>query len=195
MGQNIPNEKALFRGAKAYYSLGKFKTCMEKLVDLVRCNPKNAEAWAEIKRAKERLREEETGSYQFDSMHRQAAATPPLMDCATYIGPVVVRSSAGRGKGLFTTQPVKAGELLLCEKAFAYCYAGNDSSVGRSNTTILMNLSANTMCMGGQAHLITQVVQKIYHNPGSGEVFTDLHHGDYTPVKTHEVDGAPVVDT
>ena len=151
--------------------------------------------WAEIKRVRQRLREEETGWYQFDSMYRQAVATPPLVDCATYIGPVAVRNSAGRGKGLFTTQPVKAGELLLCEKAFAYCYAGDDSSIRRSNTTILMDLSTDTMCIGGQAHLITHVVQKIYHNPASAEVFTDLHHGDYTPVETREVDGAPVVDT
>ena len=168
---------------------------MEKLLVLVRGNPGNTEAWTEIRRVKQRLREEETGTYQFDSMYRQAAATPPLVDCATYIGPVAVHDSAGRGKGLFTTRQVQAGELLLCEKAFAYCYAGDDSSTGRSNTTVLMNLSTDTMCVGGQANLITQVVQKIYHNPTSAEVFNDLHHGDYTPVKTCEVDGAPVVDT
>ena len=40
MGQDVPNEKALFREAKAFYSLGKFKPCMEKLLVLVRYNPK-----------------------------------------------------------------------------------------------------------------------------------------------------------
>lgn len=188
-------EKPLFREAKALYSLGQFKACMERLLCLVRCNPKNTEAWAEIKRVKQRLREEDTGSYDFKSMYGQAAKTPPLVDCATYIGPVAVRDAGSRGKGLFTTQPVKAGELLFCEKAFAYCYAGSDSATGRSNTTVLMNLDNNTMCVGGQARLITQIVQKIYHNPSAGEVFTKLHHGDYAPVRTCEVDGAPVVDT
>jgi hypothetical protein len=189
------DEKPLFREAKALYSLGQFKACMERLLCLVRCNPKNTEAWAEIKRVKQRLREEDTGSYDFKSMYGQAAKTPPLVDCATYIGPVAVRDAGSRGKGLFTTQPVKAGELLFCEKAFAYCYAGSDSATGRSNTTVLMNLDNNTMCVGGQARLITQIVQKIYHNPSAGEVFTKLHHGDYAPVRTCEVDGAPVVDT
>ncbi|KAL7622158.1 hypothetical protein AAE478_007660 [Parahypoxylon ruwenzoriense] len=193
--KNLLSEKALFREAKALYSLGKFSPCLEKLSVLVRSNPKNSDAWAEIKRAKQRLREEETGSYQFSSMYKQANATPPLIDCATYVGSVAVRDSPGRGKGLFTTKRVRPGELLLCEKAFAYSYAGDDSPIGRSNTTVLVNLNSGTMCMGGQANLITQVVQKIYHNHVGAEIFTDLHHGNYAPVAISEVDGAPVVDT
>lgn len=168
---------------------------MDKLLVLVRCKPQNTEVWTEIKRVKQRLYEEETGLYQYAIMYKQIETTPPLVDCATYIGPVTVRDSAGRGKGLFTTRSVKAGELLLCEKAFAYSYAGDDSPVGRSNIAILMNLSMNTMCVGGQAQLITQIVQKLYHDPASAESFTGLHHGDYNRVKVSEVDGAPVVDT
>ncbi|KAI0849467.1 hypothetical protein F5Y00DRAFT_261600 [Daldinia vernicosa] len=195
VGDDSPMEKALFREAKALYALGKFSSCLEKLLAVVRSNPKNSDAWNEIKRVKQRLREEEKGSYQFGSMHKQAEDTPPLIDCATYVGPVAIRDSPGRGKGLFTTKAVKAGELLLCEKAFAYSYAGDDSNTGISNTTILMNWHTNTMSMGGQANLITQIVQKLYHNPDGTKVFTELHHGDYTPVAISEVDGAPVVDT
>lgn len=191
----VPNEKALFREAKALYSLGNFQSCMDKLLVLVSCNPKNTEAWTEIRRTKQRLGEEKTGSYQFSNMYKQAKETPPLIDCATYVGSVAVGDSIDRGKGLFTTKPVKAGELLLCEKAFAYSYAGNDSSVGRSNTTILLDPSTMTGSIGGQAHLITQVVQKMYYNPAGVKAFTDLHHGDYIPVESSQVDNAPVVDT
>ncbi|KAI1210829.1 uncharacterized protein F4807DRAFT_40365 [Annulohypoxylon truncatum] len=190
-----PNEKALFREAKALYALRKFSPCLEKFLAVVRCNPKNSDAWAEIKRVKQRLCEEETGAYQFGSMYKQAERTPPLIDCATYVGSVEVRDSPGRGKGLFTTKRVKAGELLLCEKAFAYSYAGDDTPIGQQKITILMNLNSKTMCMGGQANLITQIVQKIYHNHEGADVFTNLHHGDYPKVATSEVDEAPVVDT
>jgi hypothetical protein len=72
--------------------------------------------------------------------------------------------------------------------------AGKDSSVGRSNTTILMDWTNDTICMGGQAHLITEIIQKIYHNTPGAEVFTDLYRGNYATVTTSEVDGAPVVD-
>ncbi|KAI0122417.1 hypothetical protein F4814DRAFT_408670 [Daldinia grandis] len=195
VGDESLMEKALFREAKALYALGKFSFSLEKLLLLVRSNNRNTDAWDEIKRVKQRLREEEKGSYQFGSMHKQAENTPPLIDCATHVGSVAVRDSPGRGKGLFTTKAVKAGELLLCEKAFAYSYAGEDSSTGRSNTTVLVNWHTNTMSMGGQANLITQIVQKLYHNHDGASVFTELHHGDYTPVAASEVDGVPVVDT
>ncbi|KAI1464925.1 uncharacterized protein F4812DRAFT_144812 [Daldinia caldariorum] len=188
-------EKALFREAKALYALRKFSLCREKLVLCVRYNPKNSDAWSEIKRVQQRLNEETTGSYRFGDMYEQANKTPPLIDCATYVGSVEVRDSPGRGKGLFTTKPVKAGELLLCEKAFAYSYAGDDSNTGRSNTTVLMNWNTNNIWLGGQANLINQTVQKLYHNPDEGKAFTELDHRDYTPVAVSEVDGAPVVDT
>ncbi|KAI1766063.1 hypothetical protein GGR53DRAFT_529160 [Hypoxylon sp. FL1150] len=193
--ESPPSEKALFREARALYSLGKFSPCLEKLLVLVRSNPKNSDAWAEIKKVKQRIAEEETGSYLFADMYKQAEITPPLIGCATYARPVAVRESSGRGKGLFTTKPVRAGDLLLCEKAFAYSYAGDDSPIGRDNMTLLMNLNTNFMCMGGQAKLITQIVQKLYHNHAESEVFTSLHHGDYVPVAISEADGIPVVDT
>lgn len=194
-GNGAADEMPLFREAKALYALRQFEVCMERLLSLVRLNPRNTDAWAEIKRVKQRQREAETGAYDFRSMYRQAEATPPIIDCATYTGPVAVRDAGHRGRGLFTTRPVKAGELLFCEKAFAYSYAHNHDSVGRYESTVLVNFDNETLCVGGQTRLIAQVVQKLYHNPSVAEAITDLHHGDYIPVSIREVDGAPVVDT
>ncbi|KAI1493271.1 hypothetical protein F5X96DRAFT_688831 [Biscogniauxia mediterranea] len=189
------SEKTLFRQAKALYALQRFKPCLEKLQVLVESHPENTAALAEIVRVRQRLREEVDGAYQFSSMYKQSEATPPIIDCATFVGPVAVRTSPGRGRGLFTTKPVKAGDLLFCEKAFAYVYAGDDSPVSQRKTTILMNLTTKRAVMGGQAHLITQIAQKLYHNHESASIFTDLHHGDYDPVGISEVDGQPIVDT
>ncbi|KAK7751216.1 hypothetical protein SLS62_006902 [Diatrype stigma] len=188
-------EKALFREARALYALGKFDLSLEKFQALVECHPHNKDAWAEINRVRERRREQQTGDYVFTKMYQQAEATPPLIDCATYIGPVAVRPSPGRGRGLFTTKPVKAGELLLCEKAFAYSYAGNENPISRNNTRILMNLGTKRISMGGQAYLIAQIVQKLYHNPESSALFTELHHGDYRTATLPEIDGKPIVDS
>ncbi|KAI0003152.1 TPR domain protein [Xylariaceae sp. FL0662B] len=190
-----PSEKLLFREARALYELAKYKPSLEKLQLLVRSHPENKDAWSEIKRANERIREEETGEYQFSEMFKQAEATPPIIDCATHVGPVAVLDSPGCGKGLFTTKAVKAGDLLFCEKAFAYIYADGSDAIGRSHSAVLMNLNTNKCIMGGLAHLITQIIQKLYHDPESSGVFTDLHHGDYEPVAVSEVDGQPVVDS
>ncbi|KAI0156666.1 hypothetical protein GGR52DRAFT_195650 [Hypoxylon sp. FL1284] len=198
-GLTAQSEKALFRMAKAFYSLGWFKPCLERLLAVVRLNPDIADAHDEIRRVNQRLREEENGAYDFANMYKQAEATPPLIDCATYVGPVAVRDSPGQGKGLFTTRPVKAGELLLCEKAFAYVYAGKDVPHDQISTTIMVNRDADILCEGGQANLTAEAVQKLYHEHAGSKAFTHLYHGDYIPdtasVALSEVDGAPVVDS
>lgn len=188
------SEKGLFREGRALYELGKFDLSLAKFQAVVERYPHNKDARSEIKRVRERLREQQTGHYEFAKMYEQAEATPPLIDCATYIGPVAVRPSPGRGRGLFTTKPVKAGELLLCEKAFAYCYAGNENPTSRNNIRILMNIGTKRSSIGGQAYLITQIVQKLYHNPESSASFTELHRGDYQATALPEVEGKPIVD-
>ncbi|KAI0812860.1 hypothetical protein GGR55DRAFT_687772 [Xylaria sp. FL0064] len=188
-------EKRLFREARALYELGRFSESIEKLRILTESYPQNEDARTDLRRAEKRAREAQTGEYDFESMYKQAEATPPIIDCATYSGPVTVRDAGGRGKGLFTTKPVKAGDLLLCEKAFAYCYADKDDPIGMKNMCLLLQLDTKRAKLGGQAHLLTQIVQKLYHSPSLSEGFKALHPGDYTPVTVSNVDGQPVVDT
>jgi hypothetical protein len=49
-------------------------------------------------------------------MHTQAhKLRPPCLNHATYVGPVSIKAAGSRGRGLFTTKEVKAGDLLLVE--------------------------------------------------------------------------------
>ncbi|KAF9870570.1 tpr domain protein [Colletotrichum karsti] len=177
-GGSVPTEKGLFREAKAHYALEQFSLCLEKLQQLVELNPANKDAKMEVERVHRRLREE-AGEYQWAQMYRQAKATPPLIDCATFSSPVEVRASPGRGNGLFATKAVKAGDLLLCEKAFAYSYAGDDDPIGRQNSRILMNMTTKRM-------------NKLQHNPQIASRFTELYRGDYGSTKNSQTDEIPV---
>jgi tetratricopeptide (TPR) repeat protein len=189
---NAPSEKRLFREARALYEMGHFQTCLERLQRLMCSFSDNKAAPAELLRATARLHEQETGEYNYLVMYKDAAEkTPPLMDCATYSAPVDIRPSPGRGNGLFTTRAVNAGELLLCEKAFAYSFAEDNTNASR----LLMNLKTKKMILGGQASLLTQVVQKVYNNPQMWSLFRELHHGDYAAGPYVEADGKPVIDT
>lgn len=162
---------------------------MEKLLALLASHPENVDATAEMGRVKARLKEQRTGEYDFGRMYKQAEKTPPVIDCATFSGPVEVWESPGRGRGLFTTQAVSAGQLLICEKAFGYSHA-DENQLG-----VLMNISTKRATVGGQAGLLTQIVQKLYHGHCQSGEFKDLFCGDYTPVSVSEADGTPVVDT
>ncbi|GKT53773.1 TPR domain-containing protein [Colletotrichum tofieldiae] len=191
---DTPSEKGLFREAKAYYALQQFDLCAGKLQQVLSLNPSNKDAQTDLERTGRRIIEQVTGDFKWKHMYKQSMATPPIIDCATYSSPVEVRDSPGRGRGLFTTKAVKAGDLLLCEKAFSYIYADHNDPSSRGNIKILMNLDSKTMTMGGQAALISTVVQKLYHNPEAALRFMNLHHGDYKGVELPQ-GGQLVVDT
>lgn len=192
------SEKGLYRAALASYELRRFQECRNLLESLTTAYPNNMEGKVKLSHVNKRLQELEKGEYSFQPMYASVRSGSMYLDLATYIGPVEVKPSQGRGRGLFTTRAVKAGELLLCEKAFAYCAAtAPDGSAPASSSKIkvLMNLQTNRIMLGTQADLITTVVNKLSRNPSLSHEFTSLHHGSYEPIKETHVDGEPVVDT
>lgn len=192
------SEKALYRVGKALYGLGRFSQCCNILQTLCEKYPTNFEAETELVRARLRLSEQQRGNYDFDAIYKEVSkARSPHLDHATFIGPLVVKTSPGRGRGVFTTKAVKAGELLLCEKAFTHCYAGSSEEIskGDSQISLLVNIHTNRMIMGTQDALIKAIVQKLWRNPSFLSEFATLHHGSYEPVCVTEVDGMPVIDT
>ncbi|KAI0160748.1 TPR domain protein [Xylariaceae sp. FL1272] len=190
------SEKASFRQARALYALRRFEECLATWSAFTTMFPQNEEAHTELQKTEQRIKEQLTGEYDFASMCRQAISTsPPIIDCATYQGPVAVKETDSCGKGLFLTKAVKAGELLLCEKAFAYSYADEHDPVGRRNLSVFMQVQPNVVTWDGQAHLVTQVVQKLKQCPQTSEVFKALYHEDYRTGPMFDADGQPVVDT
>lgn len=188
----------MYRTGKALYGLGRFSQCYAIFQTLCDKYPNNFEAATELARARFRLLEEQYGAYDFKAIYEEVSKVrPPHLDHATFIGPVVVKMSPGRGRGLFTTKAVKAGELLLCEKAFAHCYANNleESPNGSSKITLLVNIHTNQMAMGTQSDLLRTIVQKLWRNPSLLSEFATLHHGSYESVCVTEVDGKLVIDT
>ncbi|KAL8694772.1 MAG: hypothetical protein Q9218_000618 [Villophora microphyllina] len=184
-----PSEKGLYRAALSLYRLGRFQESHDTLTNLLTHYPNSDAAKKEIIRTKQRLTEQETGVYDFRGMYKAAEEKPPCLDNATFAGNVQVKASEGRGRGLFTTKDVIAGDLLLCEKAFSYC------SSKESKTSLLMNTHTNRMTIGTQADLVTAIVQKMFRNPSLAPAFLSLYYGDYKPVDEARVDGMPVVDT
>ncbi|EAW07588.1 TPR domain protein [Aspergillus clavatus NRRL 1] len=189
-----PSEKALLRRAQALYYLQRYQESCEVHQVLGREYPTNATVKSEFGRAEARLAEQQSGKYQFQRLQLEAKKRrPPHLDHATYIGPVAVGSAQSRGRGLFTTAPVRAGDLLFCEKAFTHVFYDTESSDG--GLTLLINVQEDAMTIGAQASLIALIAQKLYKTPSLMPTFTDLYHGSYKPVKVSEVDGTPVVDT
>ncbi|OAA49156.1 Tetratricopeptide-like helical [Beauveria brongniartii RCEF 3172] len=188
-----PTEKGMFREATCLYKLQKFDQCLLKLQELQSRHPSNKEVLSEIKRVNTRLKECNDGIFDWLDTHKQAEHSPPLIDCATFSKSTEIRESPGLGRGLFTTKPIAAGELLLCEKAFSFNFTGEGE---KRNRTLLVD--PDTMSAMPDCYLqdVTQVVQKLYHEPGMAPLFLELDHGDYTaPQPGLQVDCKPVVDS
>lgn len=187
------SEKGLFRKAQGLYQLRRFKESCETHAILAEKYPDNTQAAHEYSRASARLMEQDSGKYEFGKMILEAKKRrPPTLDRGTYIGPVSVKQTQSHGRGLFTTKAVKAGELLLCEKAFSHAFYDEDTS---QDLRLLLNVDMNEATIGIQAELIELITQKLHKNPSLIPDFVDLHHGTYKSVDVLEVDGIPVVDT
>jgi len=195
-----PSDKALFRAAEALYYLGRHLESCEVLEKLHATFPDDAQASEMLARAPNRLLEHMTGTYNFKQLQAKAKKLRPRqLDAATYIGPIEIKQTMSKGRGLFVTKAVKAGDvLLLCEKAFSHAHATDvaaNSDDSGSKLTILLNTETNQGFLGAQADLLESIVQKLYRNPSLAPAFTALYHGDYQAVAAAAVDGEPVVDT
>ncbi|KAK4663724.1 hypothetical protein QC763_610930 [Podospora pseudopauciseta] len=116
------------------------------------------------------------------------------------VGSLLIRQSGSRGRGLFTTKAVKTGDLMFCEKAFAYAFHEGEGTSGDSSRltmNLLIDINANSFTSGAQPELITMLVRKLYRNPSQTSAVKGLHCGSYSPVQgTFDIiDGMPVIDS
>ncbi|GAB1213361.1 hypothetical protein ATERTT37_002510 [Aspergillus terreus] len=180
------SEKALFRKSQALYYLGRFQQSYDTHKLIAEHYPENEMAQREFARTSARLVEQERGQYEFKKMQREARKLrPPHLHRGTYIGPVTVKATQSHGKGLFTTEAVKAGDLLLCEKALAYAF--HDETAPKE-LSLLLNAETDNVTLGKQGELIEAIVQRLYKNPSLLPSFADHHHGTYKPVNVQEAD-------
>ena len=190
-------EKSVFRKAQALYGLARYPECCDVLKTLRQAYPDNAAAKTLFDRAICRLTERMHGQYNFKQLYAEAEQLrPPHLDHATYIGPVCVRPSGIGGRGLFTIKAVVAGDLLLCEKAFAYAFVDEDSKNGNTlDVLVLIDPIADTVTMGAHPELINMTIRKMYRNPSLASAVTDLHRGAYEPVDSVSADRTPILDS
>jgi hypothetical protein len=117
------------------------------------------------------------------------------LDHATFIGPVVVQTTIDRGQGLFTTKDVKAGEVLLCEKAIAHSSSSKMNIGAYGSLTFLEGPGDHWVSAEEQRKMVSATVQKLSRNPELLSKYVALYHGLFESVSPVEVEGEPVIDT
>ncbi|KAF2137062.1 uncharacterized protein K452DRAFT_341627 [Aplosporella prunicola CBS 121167] len=184
------NIKSLYRAAMACYELEQFSECETFLRKILKCDMSNKDGQREYKRVLERLKEERLGIYNWKEMINKVKNGLSL-DLASFRKRVTVKDTGDRGRGLFTREAVKAGDLLLVEKPFAAASGDEDPKENYN----LMNSNTLRFHISKHVQLVRKIATKLA-NTSQGPKFLDLHAGSYprTGKEGTIIDGTPVID-
>lgn len=123
----------------------------------------------------DRLKGIENGQYPFARMKVEALNDQvPDLDRVTFMGPISIRTTDGRGHSLFTTASMKAGDLLLCEKAFTYL-CGDTENIP-------------------EAELVSMIIRKLRKNPSPETNIDHLDCKTRSPIIKRLPGGSIIVD-
>lgn len=129
--------------------------------------------WTANKAVDVRLRELQHGDYDWLSIfHKsmtQASDRRYLMEAADFIGPVKLKLAPGKGRGLFLTRDVRAGELLIVEKAIGVGFEGENASDYRNSYGFLFPRTEMPGISSAIGMVVAQLITGVLDNPS-------LHH-------------------
>jgi hypothetical protein len=192
--------KAYYRAGRAFYELYNFQEAEEMFQKQLQLEPSDVSGKRELKRTITRLAEERTGTFDFASMSRSLASTGNFqVEQTSFLSRTEVRQTQDRGRGLFATQPIACGDIVLCEKAFIAEKMPEDMTL----QNFIVSPAAKRVFQGGHAETWFRAVQKVFNNPSLAPRLLDLYTICRCPGKPHAlgactesplVDGMLVVD-
>ncbi|KAI0353060.1 hypothetical protein OH77DRAFT_1407932 [Trametes cingulata] len=176
--------KALFRLAKARYGRGEFRAAEQDFIRWQRSHVGDASAESWLARCRARIREGDTGVYDWTALFR-SAKRKIRVDAANFLGALEVRRMPhrGGGRGMVTTQDVKTGALLLVAKPFVSVYA---SDLPTNHLVVTLDLLSKSSRERTDSLLLARLVEKIYGNPDIRDEVFHLYAGpDYPAPPDH----------
>ncbi|GJC85421.1 histone-lysine N-methyltransferase SMYD3 [Colletotrichum liriopes] len=179
--------KAYFRAGCAAYQQGEYKEARSFFEEQRRLRPDDKSSSVQLERVSSRIREKETGVYNLRRMKAGLSQISQLVDAANFTRKTEVKDSKGRGRGLFATEDIPAGEIVICEKAF---------TIESTPNTAITYDARDGMIRVSPIGLTASITQKLLDNPSQIDKVMDLY-GDYQGdggVKVSRTDEGPIVD-
>jgi tetratricopeptide (TPR) repeat protein len=167
------DSKAYFRAGSAAYTLGHYPLAKKLFEEQQKLTPLDKDAKMYLKRINIRLREQESGTHDFTKMRVNLSQARSRVDAATFTGHTEIKNSAEKGRGLFTTRNIAAGELIMCEKAFCVVW-GHEREAMTAMTYDVRDDRIRVSPIG----LSKAIVQRLISNPSQIPSVMNLY-GDY----------------
>lgn len=188
----MQNQKALFRLGEAQYKLGNFIEARKLFERALHLDLEDKTVAAYLSRTMIRISERDTGQYDFAAMSAAATQTHHHLDHASFLSKTKVGPAGHRGRGLFATENIAHGEIVMVEKAFQAAF--KDKEAGESS--LLIDINTNYSAFGAHAQLWRGLIDYLQGNPEQAAKYLDLHDGgDHKTKKPVLVNGSLVIDT
>ncbi|TIA63867.1 hypothetical protein D6C77_01814 [Aureobasidium pullulans] len=194
------DSKALFRAGRALYELSNYQEARDAFQKALLLSPSDKDTQSQLKRTVARIKEETEGVFNFASISKTVDSSKNIhVDQASYLSRTEVRQTEGRGRGLFTTQDIACGKIVLCEKAFTV----GDTPKDINNQDCVVSPSSKGLLWGGRTEAWFNAVRSIFNSPSLAPRLLALCVTCKCPGKVHSrmtettvpiVDGVPVVD-
>jgi hypothetical protein len=185
------DSKAYYRAGSAAYGLGQYEDAKKFFEEQLKLAPNDKDASTYLKRIEVRTREQQTGAYNWKKLRAGLSKARPHVDAASFISNVKVEDSEGRGRGMYVTRNIPAGEVVMADKAFAVVW-GHDKEALTAMTYDVRDDRIRVQPVG----LSKAIVQKLLGNSSQIEKVMDLF-GDYEGdgKQTFRTKDGPIVDT
>jgi tetratricopeptide (TPR) repeat protein len=193
--------KAFYRAGRAMYELADYQAAKAMFDRCLQLLPQDTDGLRELKRTVCRITEEQHGHFDFKAMSENITSTKDFRaKQASYVRRTEIRQTEDRGKGLFATQPIACGDIVLCEKAFVAERPPWLKPQKMEN--FIVSPSSKHVFLGGHAETWFATVRKVFNNPSLASSLLDLcAHSDYNSHVAHQqatpvsmVDGLPIID-
>ncbi|KAK7995557.1 hypothetical protein PG990_014330 [Apiospora arundinis] len=185
--------KAYYRAGLASYQLGRFEVAMRHFVKALSFKQSEEAASSKLQLAMKRVKEERTGTYDFETINNSVRPSHPHVDAANFCqNTQIVDFGKPRGRGLVATKDISTGELVMCEKAYAIIFDEGDSEKGPVNVN-WPNVNQKAT-YGTLARLPMMLMHKMLHNNAAAAAAFRLHTGSRKMPSNRPVDARSVVD-
>ncbi|KAK4242837.1 hypothetical protein C8A03DRAFT_39789 [Achaetomium macrosporum] len=189
------DSKAFFRAGMAAYNLGQYHEAKELFEQRLKLTPDiyPKETQAILRRIEAHLREQEAGTHDLKKIRAGLSRARPRVDAASFFSNTAVKESPGRGRGLFATRDIGAGEIVMLEKAFCVVWGFEDDAL----TAITYDVRDDRIRVS-PVGLSRAIVQKLLSNPSQIEKVMDMYgdwQGDSNTKNVFSTADGPVVDT
>jgi hypothetical protein len=128
-----------------------------------------------------RLHELQHGDYDWLSLFRNSVTHGSekryLLEAADFIGPVKLDWAPGKGRGLFSTRDVRAGELLIVEKAICVGFEGESAIDHRKSYDFQFPRNAVPGISTANGNAVAQLISGVLDNPNLYHQLAQLSGG------------------